>query len=145
VPIALGVIALGVALSGLLPHQGDLPLLALLAWDAGGIWMIVERRRRKVKIPIPTTMVVGLISLGALVLVGCIMAWMGIDRLASPGGPALVVIGGFLLLLAMFAPAFRMLDAALRFAGRSLTGHRRPHRPPARTRRPAQRQRRPAA
>jgi hypothetical protein len=131
-PIGLGVLVLGVALTGVLPHQATLPLVLLLTWDAAGIGMIVERRRRKVRLPVPASVVVGAVALAALVLTGTVLGWMGTDRLAASDGPPMVVIGGFLLLVACFAPVFRLVDAGLRFAGRRLI---QPRTQPARARR----------
>jgi len=120
IPIAVAVIAIVVAMTGILPHQATLPLIALLAWGAGGVWLIYERRRRGVRLAVPASVLVGLISLGAVGFVGFLLAWMGTDRLASSSGPTLLVIGCFLLLVVLFAPAFRLADAVMRFTLRTL-------------------------
>ena len=133
-----------VAFNGLLPHQATLPLILLLAYDAGCIWMITERRRRKVSIAIPHSVLFGAIALASLILGGGILAWMGTDRLATQSGPTLLVAGVFMLLFAGFAPAFRLLDATVRWFGRALfRPPQRPAKPPAKrpTRRPASSQR----
>jgi hypothetical protein len=45
---------------------------------------------------------------------------MGVDRLSSRTGPPLLVAGGFLIVAAAFAPAFKLLDLVLRLTGRTL-------------------------
>jgi hypothetical protein len=118
VPIALLPFILLVAMTGLLPHQAHLPLAVLLVWDAGGIALIVERRRRKITIPVPRTLLLGLACLTVTGLSGSILSWMGIDRLASRGGPGLLEVGGFLLLLTVFVPALKLVDLTARSAWR---------------------------
>ena len=54
------------------------------------------------------------------VLVGTVLAWMGVDRLSSRTGPPLLVTGGFLIVAAAFAPAFKVLDLVVRLTGRTL-------------------------
>ena len=81
---------------------------------------IVERRRRKVPLRVPPTLLVGVSATAVAVLVGAVLAWMGIDRLSSRTGPPLLVTGGFLILAAAFAPAFKLLDLAVRLTGRTL-------------------------
>ena len=107
-------------MTGLLPRQAHLPLALLLVWDAGGIALILERRRRKITIPVPRTLLLGLALLMVTGLSGSILSWMGIDRLASRGGPGLLEIGGFLLLLTAFIPALKLVDLTARSAGRVL-------------------------
>lgn len=139
-PIVFTALVLVIAFNGLLPHQATFPLILLLAYDAGCVWMITERRKRKVSIPIPHSVLFGAIALASLILGGGILAWMGTDRLATPGGPTLLVAGVFMLLFAGFAPAFRLLDATIRWFARAL--FRPPQRPAKRpTRRPAPPQR----
>lgn len=118
VPIALVPFILLVAMTGLLPHQAHFPLALLLLWDAGGIALILERRRRKITVPVPRALLAGLACLTVTGLSGSILSWMGIDRLASRGGPALLEAGGFLLLLTVFIPAFKLVDVTARSARR---------------------------
>lgn len=134
VPIALAALALVVSMTGILPHQATLPIIALILWAAAGIWLIYERRRRLVRIAVPASVLVGLIAVGSLALVGALLAWMGADRLGSSDGPTLLAVGCFLLLVAASAPAFRLADAVLRFTFRTLVRLAKP--PPAKARRP---------
>ncbi|MGH2717981.1 MAG: hypothetical protein ACRDJU_05320 [Actinomycetota bacterium] len=139
IPIAVAVIALIVAMTGLLPHQATLPIIILIAWAAAGIGMIYERRRRMVRIAVPASVLVGMIALGVLGLIGAVLAWMGTDRLASSDGPTLLAIGCFLLLVAVFAPLLRLADAVMRFTFRTLVRLSKPPPPKARQARPARR------
>ena len=119
-PLPLGFIATMVVLSGLLPGVLTLPYLVLLCWDAISIRLIVERRRRKVALHVPRTLPIGLGAAAGAVLIGFVLIWMGVDRLSSQAGPALVVLGGFLILTTVFAPVMKVVDLALRLAGRSV-------------------------
>jgi hypothetical protein len=138
-PLPLGFLATMVVLSGILPGFLTLPYLVLLAWDVLSIRLIVERRRRKVSLHVPRTLPIGLGVTAGAVLIGLVLIWMGVDRLSSQAGPALMVLGGFLILTAMFAPVMKIVDLALRLAGRGLL------RIPAHTQRsPASPRRKPA-
>src|SRR5207237_5449423 len=103
---------------------------------------LVERRRRKIPLRVPPTLLIGVGATVVAVLAGTLLAWMGIDRLSSTTGPPLLVTGGFLMLAAAFAPGFKLLDLAmrgtdrtlLRFSGNSSPGPSQPprRRPPPR-------------
>ena len=119
-PLVLGVVAVIVFLSGVMPEFLALPFVALLALDALGVRLLVERRRRKIPLQVPPTLLIGVGATVVAVLAGTVLAWMGIDRLSSKTGPPLLVTGGFLILAATFAPAFKLLDLAMRLTGRTL-------------------------
>jgi len=119
-PLVLGLVAIVVILAGAMPGFVALPVVALLAWDAGAARMLVERHRRKVRLPIPKTLLIGLGALVLAVGTGVVLAWMGVDRLSSSSGPPMLVLGGFLILSAAFAPAFKVMDLTLRLAGRTM-------------------------
>lgn len=74
-----------------------------------------------------------ILGLGVLVAVGGIMAIIGLGRAASSGGIVLVGIGGFLMLLSVTLPAFKLVDVVLRAIGRLMSrpaARRRPERRP---------------
>ena len=119
-PLVLGFLAVVVFLSGAMPGYLSLPFVTLLALDAVSIRLLVERRRRKVPLRVPSTLVIGVAATVVAVLVGVVLAWMGIDRLSSSTGPPLLVTGGFLIVAAAFAPAFKLLDLVVRLTGRTL-------------------------
>jgi len=119
-PLVLGFVAILVFLSGVMPGFLALPFVALLALDAISVRLLVERRRRKVTLRVPATLLIGVGATVVAVLAGAILAWMGIDRLSSRTGPPLLVTGGFLMAAAAFAPAFKLLDLVVRLTGRTL-------------------------
>jgi hypothetical protein len=119
-PLVLGFVAIVVFLSGVMPGFLALPFVALLALDAIGVRLLVERRRRKVTLRVPATLLIGVGTTVVAVLAGALLAWMGIDRLSSRTGPPLLVAGCFLMVAAAFAPAFKLLDLVVRLTGRTL-------------------------
>ena len=128
-PLVLGFLALLVLASGAMPGFLALPFVALLALDAVSVRLVVERRRRKIPLRVPPTLLIGVGATVVAVLAGAFLAWMGIDRLSSPTGPPLLVTGGFLMLAAAFAPGFKLLDLAMRVTARTLlrfSGNRSP-------------------
>jgi len=128
-PLVLGFLAVLVFASGAMPGFLALPFVALLALDAVSIRLVVERRRRKIPLRVPPTLLIGVGATVVAVLAGAFLAWMGIDRLSSATGPPLLVAGGFLMLAAAFAPGFKLLDLAMRVTARTflrISGDRRP-------------------
>jgi hypothetical protein len=112
-----------------------------------GLRLLVERRRRKVALQVPPTLLIGVAATVVAVLVGAVLAWMGVDRLSSRTGPPLLVTGGFLIVAAAFAPAFKLLDLVLRLTGRTLLrmgGEKSLRRPQPARRRPQPRPRKAA-
>ena len=128
-PLVLGFLALVVFASGAMPGFLALPFVALLAVDALAVRLVVERRRRRIALRVPPTLLIGVGATVVAVLAGSFLAWMGIDRLSSATGPPLLVTGGFLMLAAAFAPGFKLLDLAMRVTARTLlrfSGNRSP-------------------
>ena len=120
VPIALAPLTLLVAYAGLLPSQAQFFVVLLVAWDTGGIALLLERRRRKITVPVPKALIFGLAGLTATGVTGFVLSWMGVDRLASRGGPGLLELGGFLLLLTAFIPLLKLVDLLARTAARKV-------------------------
>ncbi len=146
-PLVLGFLAVLVFASGAMPGFLTLPFLALLALNAIAIRLVVERRRRKIALRVPATLVIGVGATFVAVLAGAVLAWMGIDRLSTATGPPLLVTGGFLMLAAAFAPGFKLLDLAMRVTARTflrISGDRRPGPSPTARRRPQPRPRKAA-
>jgi len=125
VPLGLGPVGIVLRAVHLLP-AGSVLLFALLAYDALCVRLVLERRRRGVALPVPRTLLTGIGALATLVLSGVVLIWMGIDRLSGKGGPPLMVAGAFLLLLALFAPAFKLVDVTMRVAARGILRQRAP-------------------
>lgn len=65
-----------------------------------------------------------IIGIGVLLLVGGILVIVGIGRVTSSFGLVMVGLGGFLMILSVTLPTFRLVDALLRGIGRLLS--RRP-------------------
>lgn len=146
-PLVLGFLAVLVFASGAMPGFLTLPFLALLALNAICIRLVIERRRRKIALRVPPTLLIGVGATFVAVLAGAFLAWMGIDRLSSATGPPLLVTGGFLMLAAAFAPGFKLLDLAMRVTARAflrISGDRRPGPSPTARRRPQPRPRKAA-
>ncbi|MGQ0679114.1 MAG: hypothetical protein ACT4OM_05555 [Actinomycetota bacterium] len=76
----------------------------------------------------------GVIGIGVLLLLGGVLVFVGIGRATSSLGLAMVGAGGFLMILSVTLPTFRLVDAILRGIGR-LMSRRRPQ--PERARRSA--------
>lgn len=119
-PLVAGLVAVVVLLMGAMPGFLALPFLLLVAWDAAAGWLLVERHRRKVRLKVPTGAMVGVGGTAGAVVAGTILAWMGVDRLSSGSGPPMLILGGFLVLTAALAPAFKLVDLTLRLAGRTM-------------------------
>jgi hypothetical protein len=68
-----------------------------------------------------------IIGIGVLLLVGGILVIVGIGRVTSSFGLIMVGVGGFLMILSVTLPTFRLVDALLRGIGRLLS--RRPAQP----------------
>jgi uncharacterized protein YndB with AHSA1/START domain len=121
-PLALltGVILLTVA--GLMPAGLRTPLLTLTgAWSALALVILVERRRRHVAVRPPRRIVLGI---GAVVLTGvagALLTWIGIGKVSSSEGLAMLLVGCFFILMAVFAPMFKLVDSALRLVVRLVT------------------------
>jgi hypothetical protein len=91
----------------------------------------VERPRRPVPRKSPQVIrrraLASLIGIGVLLLVGGILVIVGIGRVTSSFGLVMVGVGGFLMILSVTLPTFRLVDALLRGIGRLLS--RRPAKP----------------
>jgi hypothetical protein len=128
--LPLGLLAAGIVLlvGKVLPGWG-LPILAGVAgWSAIAIRLLVERRRRGVVVRVPRNLLAGIAALGIVAVTGFALAWAGIGRLDTGSGPILVLIGGFLLLVAVIAPLLKLIEVAFRRGAGlvvSLLGRRR--------------------
>lgn len=63
----------------------------------------------------------GIVGIGALLLIGGILVIIGIGRVTSSLGLVMVGVGGFLMILSVTLPTFRLVDAVLRGIGRLLS------------------------
>jgi hypothetical protein len=107
------------AFTGLLPGALRVPLIVLSGlWSALALRLLIERRRRGVAVPAPRSIVFGIAAVAALALGGSLLAWIGIGRVSSSEGLAMLLVGCFFMLMAVFAPMFKLVDSALRLVAR---------------------------
>lgn len=100
------------------------PILVILsAWGVVALRLIFERRRVGLDVPIPRSFFFAVGSVAGLGMIGGFLAWIGLTKASSGAGVALLFLGGFLMLVAVFAPAFKLVDVTLRSTGR-LIGRR---------------------
>lgn len=117
-PLGLLAVLLVLLVTGFLPRRGLPLLLVLAAWGALSVRLLLERRRRGLRLPAPRSVRAWASSLLGAVLAGAILFWLGAERLSTNAGVAMFSVGGFLMLLAVAAPGFKLVDAAARRAGR---------------------------
>lgn len=103
---------------GRLPSAAVPVLVAASVWGLVAIRLLLERRRVGLQVPPPQRLMLWAATLGGIVLVGATLFWVGADRLGSNVGVGMVVVGGFLMILAVTAPAFKLIDVILRRLGR---------------------------
>jgi uncharacterized protein YndB with AHSA1/START domain len=121
-PLALLAAAILLVVAGLMPAALRTPLLVLTgAWSALALVMLVERRRRHVAVRPPRRILIGI---GAVVLMGAagaLLTWIGIGKVSSSAGLATLLVGCFFILLAVFAPMFKLVDSTFRLLVRLVT------------------------
>ncbi|MGH2704617.1 MAG: hypothetical protein ACRDJ4_05810 [Actinomycetota bacterium] len=127
-PLALLAAGIVLLVGQVLPGWGLPILIGIAAWSALAVRLLVERRRRGVEVRVPRNLLVGVAALGIVAAAGFGLAWAGIGRLDTGSGPFLVLIGGFLLLVALIAPMLKLIEVAFRRGAGlilSLLGRRR--------------------
>ena len=121
-PLGLTGVVMLLAVAGLLPRALRAPVIALTGlWSALALRLLIERRRRGVAIPAPRSIVFGIAAVASLALGGGLLAWIGIGKVSSSEGLAMLLVGCFFMLMAVFAPMFKLVDSALRLAARIVT------------------------
>jgi len=106
--------------AGLLPAQGIPALIFLAVWGLLAMRLIYERRRLGLYIPPPKTFVIWTAAVTGLVLGGGVLFWLGAGSLNTNTGVAMFILGGFLMILAVTAPAFKLIDFGFRRFGRMI-------------------------
>jgi hypothetical protein len=113
------------------------PVLLLLEWRRRGLPLptprgVVTPRPSRPAAPVPPApppgpvsrlsgsqrAMVGIAAIAALLLFGVILLVFGMGRLDSSLGLLLAAIGGFLMILSVTVPTFRLFDIVLRAVGR---------------------------
>lgn len=120
--LPLGLLASGFVLfvSGALPGWGGGAMVLLSAWGLVSIRLLRERKRRGVSVPPPRSMVVGFGITASTAFFGGMLSWIGVARLQTNAGVIMLYAGAFLVLVAVLAPMFKVIDSILRAAGRIL-------------------------
>jgi hypothetical protein len=114
VPLGLLLAFFFLFVTGLLPRAGIPALIFLAVWGLLALRLIFERRRQGLYIPPPKSFVIWVAAVTGLVLCGGILFWIGAGKLNTNTGVVMFVIGGFLMILSVTAPAFKLIDVGLR-------------------------------
>ena len=119
-PLGLTGALLLLAVSGFLPGKSKLLLIPFIAYSVVGARLILERRKLGFSIPAPAQVLVGIGSVAGMVLIGGLLFGVGWDRLGDGHGLFLVYLGGFLMVLSVTTPMFKLIDVLVRSGGRVL-------------------------
>lgn len=165
IPLGLLAVGCLLLILGTVSGKGIWLLLLLAAYCVLPVRLLVERRRRELSFPTPRDAggsrpfrpvaaapqpppetnvgrltvsqraMAGIVAIAALLLLGGILLVFGMGRLDSSLGLLLAAIGGFLMILSVTVPTFRLFDLLLRAAARLIgrrtrvsgrTGHQTP-------------------
>ena len=113
----LGLLAMLATLwiTGLLPKPAHLVVLALGLYAIPATRLLYERRRAGLLVKPGQDLIKGLTALAMMALAGSVLFGSGWHELrSSDGGLMMLTAGAFLLLVAALAPAFKLLDVAIR-------------------------------
>lgn len=118
--LPLGLLIVGVALLPfrMLPRSLAWLMVPLAAYAVLAIRLIIERRRSRLGIPLPRKIVVSVAVLAGMLAGGVGLFVLGMGRLTTSRGLAMVYVGGCLIILSVTAPTFRLVDIVLRKASR---------------------------
>lgn len=117
-PLGLFFVLLALTFTELLPRWAIPFLIASSLWGALSVRLIVERVRIGLPVPPPRNLVGGSTWVVALVVTGAVLGWIGAAKLSSDVGIGLALTGAFLIVFALIAPLFKVLDLALRASRR---------------------------
>jgi hypothetical protein len=121
-PLGLTAALLLLTVAGLMPAGLKVPLLAVAgAWSLIAVWLLVERWRRRVAVPAPRRLLLGIGAVAVMAVAGALLTWVGIGKVSSSEGLAMVLVGCFFILMAVFAPMFKLVDSTLRRIARLFT------------------------
>lgn len=118
VPLGLLLATFILFVTGLLPPSGIPALVFLSVWGLLAVRLIFERRRLRLYIPPSKSFVTWVAAVTGLVLTGGILFWIGAGKLNTNTGVVMFIIGGFLMILSVTAPAFKLIDFGFRRFGR---------------------------
>ena len=119
-PLGLFASAVILRLFGVLPGGTTWILVVLGVWGLLAIRLLIERRRAGLGVPPPKSMVIGIGSIAAMTGIGALLLILGMGRLTTGQGLAMTAIGGFLMLMSVTLPTFRLVDSMIRGTSRLL-------------------------
>lgn len=120
-PLGLLLASLLLLASGVFP-KGAWPALVLLAgYGVLATRLLLERRKRGLGVPAPRSIIIGIGSVAIVLLFGSMLFAVGMDRLSTDQGLVLAAAGGFLMILSVTVPAFRIVDVFARWLGKLFT------------------------
>lgn len=126
-PLGLLLGLLVLLLAGLLSGIGILFFILLAAYALIAVRLLLERRRLGLEIPAPRAILRWIIVIAGSSVIGVLFLALGWHRLRISGrGSALLAVGGFLILLALVTPVFKLLDASVRGLKRATSRKRMP-------------------
>jgi uncharacterized protein YndB with AHSA1/START domain len=121
-PLTLMAAVLVLTVADLMPAGLRVPLLVVVGvWSALALFLLFERRRRRVAVRAPRRIVLGIGAVALTAGAGALLTWIGIGKVSSSEGLAMLLVGCFFLLMAVFTPMFKLVDSALRLVARFLT------------------------
>jgi len=119
-PLGLLPSAIILRLFGVLPNGTTWIIIILGIWGLLAVRLLMERRRAGLGVPPPKSTVIGIGSIAAMTGVGALLLILGMGRLTTGQGLAMTAIGGFLMLVSVTVPTFRLMDSIIRGATRLL-------------------------
>ncbi len=119
-PLGLFASAVILRLFSVLPSGTTWILVVLGVWGLLAIRLLIERRRAGLGVPPPKSMVIGIGSIAAMTGIGALLLILGMGRLTTGQGLAMTAIGGFLMLMSVTLPTFRLMDSVIRGTSRLL-------------------------
>ena len=107
-------------ITGVIPKGWFLGFALLGAYGAVATRLLLERRKKGLAVPPPRSIIIGIGSVVGILLIGSISFVVGMDRLSTNSGLFLAAFGGFLMLLSVTVPTFKIVDSLARRFGRKL-------------------------
>lgn len=117
-PLGLLVASILLMIFGVFPKRGIPGLVLLAAYGALATRLLMERRRKGLAVPPPRSIIIGIGSVTAILLIGSTLFVVGMNRLSEDQGLVMALAGGFLMIASVTIPAFKAVDSIARRIGR---------------------------